>query len=121
LWPFVNQVRKADFNSDPYLQTFGVSVASHMTDVQGRVLPAPRLQYGGRVRVLLLPWRWLLPPSPPILLSPSSFTSFSSPHWLASIHLAASLSLFHLSFDYWLIMVHGGNFFPLLSPSCKAL
>ena len=43
------QVRKADFNSDIHLQTFGVSVYSHMAEVPGRVLPAPKLQYGGQV------------------------------------------------------------------------
>ncbi|XP_074656844.1 protein argonaute-2-like isoform X2 [Tubulanus polymorphus] len=41
-------VRKADFNNDRYLQTFGLSVANQMTEVQGRVLAPPRLQYGGR-------------------------------------------------------------------------
>lgn len=43
------QVRRADFNNDQFLQTFGVSVSNQMTEVQGRVLPAPKLQYGGRV------------------------------------------------------------------------
>ena len=40
---------KAKFNDDPYLQAFGITVASHMVDVQGRILPVPKLQYGGRV------------------------------------------------------------------------
>ena len=40
---------KANFNSDPYLQAFGITVSSHMVDVQGRILPVPKLQYGGRV------------------------------------------------------------------------
>ncbi len=44
-----NLVRKADFNNDRYLQTFGISIQNQMTEVQGRVLPAPKLQYGGRV------------------------------------------------------------------------
>lgn len=43
------QVMKANFNSDPYLQAFGITVSSHMVDVQGRILPVPKLQYGGRV------------------------------------------------------------------------
>lgn len=47
-------MRKADFNNDPYLQTFGISVNSQMTEVQGRVLPAPKLQYGGRVGILIM-------------------------------------------------------------------
>ena len=42
-------MRKADFNNDRYLQTFGISIQNQMTEVQGRVLPAPKLQYGGRV------------------------------------------------------------------------
>jgi Argonaute linker 2 domain len=43
------QVSKAKFNDDPYLQAFGIQVASQMVDVQGRILPVPKLQYGGRV------------------------------------------------------------------------
>ncbi|XP_064651871.1 protein argonaute-2-like isoform X5 [Lineus longissimus] len=43
-----NLVRKAQFNDDPFLQTFGLQVNQWMTEVQGRVLPPPRLQYGGR-------------------------------------------------------------------------
>jgi len=46
---YVWQVAKAKFNDDPYLQAFGITVASHMVDVQGRILPVPKLQYGGRV------------------------------------------------------------------------
>lgn len=42
-------VRKADFNNDPYLQTFGIQVAPLMVEVTGRVLPPPKLLYGGRV------------------------------------------------------------------------
>lgn len=40
-------VREADFNRDPVLQAFGVSVDPKLTSVQGRVLPAPTLEYGG--------------------------------------------------------------------------
>lgn len=43
------QVSKADFNNDPYLKTFGINVQNDMIELQGRVLPAPKLQYGGRV------------------------------------------------------------------------
>lgn len=42
---------KANFNSDPYLQAFGITVSSKMVDVQGRILPVPKLQYGGRVSI----------------------------------------------------------------------
>jgi len=48
------QVAKAKFNDDPYLQAFGITVASHMVDVQGRILPVPKLQYGGRVNGVYL-------------------------------------------------------------------
>lgn len=34
---------------DPYLKEFGIVVHNDMTEVTGRVLPAPMLQYGGRV------------------------------------------------------------------------
>lgn len=51
------QIRRADFNNDPYLQTFGINVSNQMTEVQGRVLKAPTLQYGGRVSDILLTWR----------------------------------------------------------------
>jgi eukaryotic translation initiation factor 2C len=50
-----NLVTKADFNNDPYLQTFGISVSSQMCEVQGRVLPAPKLQYGGRTKAQVVP------------------------------------------------------------------
>ena len=48
---FCTQVSKAKFNDDPYLQAFGIQVASQMVDVQGRILPVPKLQYGGRVSI----------------------------------------------------------------------
>ncbi|XP_014671419.1 PREDICTED: protein argonaute-2-like isoform X2 [Priapulus caudatus] len=38
-------VRKMDFNSNPYVQEFGISVNYKMTDVEGRVLPPPAIQY----------------------------------------------------------------------------
>lgn len=37
---------------DPYLKEFGIVVHNEMTELTGRVLPAPMLQYGGRVSVL---------------------------------------------------------------------
>lgn len=50
-----NLVRKADFNKDPYVQEFGLSIAHTMMEVRGRVLPPPKLQYGGRTRQQALP------------------------------------------------------------------
>ena len=47
------QVSKADFNNDPYLRTFDIHVDTQMTEVKGRVLPVPRLQYGGRVGMIV--------------------------------------------------------------------
>lgn len=37
---------------DPYLKEFGIVVHNEMTELTGRVLPAPMLQYGGRVSSL---------------------------------------------------------------------
>lgn len=34
---------------DPYLKELGIVVHNEMTELTGRVLPAPMLQYGGRV------------------------------------------------------------------------
>ena len=42
---------KANFNDNPYLKDFGITIDHTMVQVTGRVLPAPRLQYGGRVSV----------------------------------------------------------------------
>lgn len=50
-----NLVVKANFNSDPYLQAFGITVSSKMVDVQGRILPVPKLQYGGRTKAQVVP------------------------------------------------------------------
>ncbi|XP_005107588.1 protein argonaute-2 isoform X4 [Aplysia californica] len=50
-----NLIRKANFNADPYLQTFGISINTQMMDVQGRVLTAPKLQYGGRTKAQAIP------------------------------------------------------------------
>ncbi|OQV21162.1 Protein argonaute-1 [Hypsibius exemplaris] len=41
-------VRKADFNNDPYAQEFGIQINNQMTEIRGRVLPPPKIQYGGR-------------------------------------------------------------------------
>ncbi|XP_025092974.1 protein argonaute-2-like isoform X1 [Pomacea canaliculata] len=50
-----NLVRKANFNADPYLQTFGISISTQMMEVEGRVLTAPKLQYGGRTKAQAVP------------------------------------------------------------------
>ena len=44
------QMKNANFNLDPYIQEFGIKVKDEMAEVTGRVLPAPILQYGGRVK-----------------------------------------------------------------------
>lgn len=51
---YPTQVKKADFNSDPYAQEFGISINDEMTLVRGRVLPPPKIQYGGRVSARLV-------------------------------------------------------------------
>lgn len=45
-------VRRADFNNDAYVQEFGLTISNNMMEVRGRVLPPPKLQYGGRVASL---------------------------------------------------------------------
>lgn len=45
-------MRSANFNTDPYVREFGVMVRDEMTEVNGRVLQAPSILYGGRVRHL---------------------------------------------------------------------
>uniref|UniRef100_A0A1B6FIG6 PAZ domain-containing protein n=1 Tax=Cuerna arida TaxID=1464854 RepID=A0A1B6FIG6_9HEMI len=47
-----NLVRRADFNNDAYVQEFGLTISNNMMEVRGRVLPPPKLQYGGRVSTL---------------------------------------------------------------------
>lgn len=44
-----NLVRRADFNNDSYVQEFGLTISNNMMEVRGRILPPPKLQYGGRV------------------------------------------------------------------------
>lgn len=46
------QMRSANFNTDPYVREFGVMVRDEMTEVNGRVLQAPSILYGGRVCLL---------------------------------------------------------------------
>lgn len=45
----LSQMRSANFNTDPYVREFGVMVRDEMTEVNGRVLQAPSILYGGRV------------------------------------------------------------------------
>lgn len=47
-------VHRADFNNDPYLREFGLSISNSMTKVPGRVLPPPKLQYGGPTLPMLV-------------------------------------------------------------------
>ncbi|KAL0268325.1 UNVERIFIED_CONTAM: hypothetical protein PYX00_010313 [Menopon gallinae] len=47
-----NLVRRADFNNDSYVQEFGLTISNSMMEVRGRVLPPPKLQYGGRSSLL---------------------------------------------------------------------
>ncbi len=42
-------MRSANFNNDPYVREFGVLVRDEMTEVNGRILQAPSILYGGRV------------------------------------------------------------------------
>ncbi|XP_045528024.1 protein argonaute-2 isoform X3 [Pieris brassicae] len=47
-----NLVRRANFNTDLYVKEFGLTISNNMMEVRGRVLPSPKLQYGGRVSSL---------------------------------------------------------------------
>lgn len=49
------QVRRANFNADPHLQMFGINVNPRMAEIQGRVIPAPKIQYGGRTKAQASP------------------------------------------------------------------
>lgn len=61
-------MRSANFNTDPYVREFGVMVRDEMTEVNGRVLQAPSILYGGRVSSL--------PPS----LPPAATTTAAAMH-----------------------------------------
>lgn len=50
-----NLVSKADFSKDPFVREFGLSISNSMMEVKGRVLPPPKLQYGGRTKQQALP------------------------------------------------------------------
>ncbi|KAG2465296.1 AGO2 protein, partial [Polypterus senegalus] len=49
------EMRSANFNTDPYVQEFGVLVRDNMTEVNGRVLQAPSILYGGRNKAIATP------------------------------------------------------------------
>uniref|UniRef100_S4RV64 PAZ domain-containing protein n=1 Tax=Petromyzon marinus TaxID=7757 RepID=S4RV64_PETMA len=42
-------MKNANFKGDPFMREFEIRVRDDMTEVTGRVLPAPMLQYGGHV------------------------------------------------------------------------
>ncbi|XP_054978744.1 protein argonaute-2-like [Sorex araneus] len=48
-------MREANFNSDPYVQEFGITISENMTDMTGRILQSPALLYGGRNRTVITP------------------------------------------------------------------
>ncbi|MGH0151680.1 UNVERIFIED_CONTAM: hypothetical protein FKN15_019751 [Acipenser sinensis] len=48
-------MRSANFNNDPYVREFGVRVRDDMTEVNGRVLQAPSILYGGRNKAIATP------------------------------------------------------------------
>ncbi|OON18282.1 piwi domain protein, partial [Opisthorchis viverrini] len=50
-----NLVKRANFNADPHLQMFGINVNTRMAEIQGRVIPAPKIQYGGRTKAQASP------------------------------------------------------------------
>uniref|UniRef100_A0A183T6C1 Protein argonaute-1 n=1 Tax=Schistocephalus solidus TaxID=70667 RepID=A0A183T6C1_SCHSO len=50
-----NLVKRANFNADPHLQMFGINVNPRMAEIQGRVIPAPKIQYGGRTKAQASP------------------------------------------------------------------
>ncbi|TNN72185.1 Protein argonaute-2 [Liparis tanakae] len=49
------EMRSANFNTDPYVREFGVMVRDEMTEVNGRVLQAPSILYGGRNKAIATP------------------------------------------------------------------
>ncbi|KRZ66915.1 putative protein tag-76, partial [Trichinella papuae] len=54
----IDLVEKSNFNSDPFLKSFGVQIKAEPMIVSGRVLPPPRLEYGkgnGGRQIILTP------------------------------------------------------------------
>ncbi len=97
---YIAQVARANFNDDPYVRDFGISVEQKMVNVNGRILPPPLLQYGGKVgtgewlpgvanrQYAVATSSSLLPPSPTLLLSPP--LSYPLPNY-SSVHISAWL------------------------------
>ena len=50
-----NLVKKAGFHNDPYVREFGLKVIDDMTQIRGRVIQPPKLQYGGTNRAQAIP------------------------------------------------------------------
>ena len=50
---FPKQMGKCSFDDDEFLKEFGVSVSNGMTEVAGRVLPAPDIQFKNEVGVVM--------------------------------------------------------------------
>lgn len=48
-------LEKAGYQDESFLQQFGISIIPKMVEFTGRVLSAPKLQYGGRNRAQALP------------------------------------------------------------------
>jgi len=48
-------VKKAGFHNDPYVREFGLKVIDEMTEIRGRVITPPKLQYGGSARMQAQP------------------------------------------------------------------
>ena len=47
-------MHKANFSNDKHCQEFGITVQQQMVSLTGRVLPPPKLVFGGRVSVEFL-------------------------------------------------------------------
>ncbi|KAL7672844.1 hypothetical protein ACOME3_007724 [Neoechinorhynchus agilis] len=48
-------VHRTTFNTDPYVLGFGIHLNTQMTDVNGRILSTPKVQYGGRSKLQVTP------------------------------------------------------------------
>ncbi|CAM9566714.1 protein argonaute-2-like isoform X2 [Petromyzon marinus] len=48
-------MKNANFKGDPFMREFEIRVRDDMTEVTGRVLPAPMLQYGGQTKTMVTP------------------------------------------------------------------
>ena len=50
-----NLVKANHYNNDPYVKEFGLQVIDDMTEIRGRVISPPKLQYGGPQRLTATP------------------------------------------------------------------